>query len=237
MADGLQPSDAGTVIGALIQAIGTIAAGLLAIGAALIGAAALKRQTDRTVAQSERHRAAQEEAHRRRIAGALAGEIGAIVSLIERREMIDWYREYLDPKWQAVAFQRGFFPPPAPVAKEDYLVLYRSLAGEIGVLDADLCNDVARFYVLATSILEQLRAYDREQVQRRLDQMRAIGREAEAQLEVIQSTRVFLADLEDLVARGVPLAERLRKVQGGGQSRSDADVGTVPQTRPAWPFR
>jgi hypothetical protein len=121
VADGLQPSDASTLVGAVVQALGTVAAGWLAIQAARIGAAALKRQTDQTVAQSESQRTAQDETHKQRIAGALAGEIGAIVALIERREMIAMYREYLDPRWQAVAFQHGFFPPSAPVATEDYL--------------------------------------------------------------------------------------------------------------------
>jgi hypothetical protein len=233
VADGLPPSDTSALVGAVIQAVGTIAAGLLAIQAARIGAGALKRQTDAAAARSERDRVAQDETHKQRIAGALAGEIGAIVALIERREMIAMYREYLDPRWQAVAFQHGFYPPSAPVAKEDYLVLYRSLAGEIGVLDAALCGDVAEFYVLATSIIEQLRGYDEEQTRQRLASIRAHGRGPEEEQRILQGTRVFLTDLEELVARGVPLVERLHRVQ---TERNRPAYGEA-DTPSAWPFR
>jgi hypothetical protein len=85
----------------------------------------------------------------RSVAGAFAGEIGAFLDIVRRRRYLDLLNATLDD----IAAGK---PPSieAITAGQNYFRVYDANAERLGVLPGNLATDVARFYTLAFSIVE-----------------------------------------------------------------------------------
>ena len=86
---------------------------------------------------------------KRSIAGALAGEIGALVDIAETRKYIDAYDALI-----AQTESTGETMALGVVARYEYFSIFNAYAASLGELPPDLARDVARFYVITKSILE-----------------------------------------------------------------------------------
>lgn len=88
---------------------------------------------------------------RRAIAGAFAGEIGAVCSIIR-------YRKYLEHAKQALEYVRQSQQPfrLKMIVKQEYFSIYHSNSSAIGLLPARLAMDIAKFYTQAKALLEDV---------------------------------------------------------------------------------
>ena len=89
---------------------------------------------------------------RRAIAGAFAGEIGAICSIIRRRK-------YLEGGQQLLEHVRQSQQPRRVVVHitQEYLTIYHSNSSAIGLLPAPLALSIAKFYTQVKSLMEDVR--------------------------------------------------------------------------------
>ena len=88
---------------------------------------------------------------RRAVAGALAGEISAICSIARRRDYLGGMREILDQ-----VHKSGRPDRPRISVSQDYLQIYRSDAGSIGLLPPEITEDVVVFYTHVKSPIEDV---------------------------------------------------------------------------------
>jgi len=89
---------------------------------------------------------------RRAIAGAFAGEIGAICSIMRRRKYLEQGQQLLEhiDQWQQPLRVMMYIT-------QDYLTIYHSNSSAIGLLPAPLALDVAVFYTQVKSLMEDVR--------------------------------------------------------------------------------
>lgn len=91
---------------------------------------------------------------RRNLAGALAGEIGSLIDLIERRDYVGHLREliqHVESTGKPAAF---YF-----TARHNYFGIYQANLGSLGMLPPDLAAGVARFYANSYAFLEDVDAF------------------------------------------------------------------------------
>jgi hypothetical protein len=82
---------------------------------------------------------------RRSLALAFAGEMGAILDIIDRRH-------YLRELEQLV--EKNSTTPYVVQVRQNYFLVYESNMGEIGLLPGGLSEEVARFYIYVKSLVE-----------------------------------------------------------------------------------
>lgn len=89
---------------------------------------------------------------RRAIAGAFAGEIGAICSIIRRRKYLEGGQQLLE------GIRRSQQPYRIVVCiTQEYFSIYHSNSSAIGVLPASSAMNVAKFYTQVKSLMEDVR--------------------------------------------------------------------------------
>lgn len=234
-------SEYGEVWGGLVSALGAVGAGALAVFAAKIGASALMAQTERmekatlTAAehqasailaqareqhrtmvsesrkQSEREREARYQ-QAQQFARALAGEIGALLDIVEHRKMIEVFREQIDLITENP--DQAFLPISYP-ANGEYLTVYRSAPELIGLLPGDLPERISSLYTLVVSIIDTLRTGERSVERYELfiekgNINAAVIRAANEGL--IESYQILIADLDMAIAKGRALMHDLNAV-------------------------
>ena len=86
---------------------------------------------------------------RRALALALAGEIHAIVDIIERRK----YTEAITALISQISIKNEPMTMHVPVT-QNYFVVYESNAAKIGLLPSNAARDVAVFYTIAKGVIE-----------------------------------------------------------------------------------
>ena len=86
---------------------------------------------------------------RKSVAGALGGEIGALIAIIERRRYLEVIDELI-----AEGEETGARTAFGLVARQEYFVVFNAHASELGALPPAAAQKVARFYVMAKSFLE-----------------------------------------------------------------------------------
>ncbi|HMJ67036.1 MAG TPA: hypothetical protein VK615_16960 [Candidatus Binatia bacterium] len=87
----------------------------------------------------------------RALAFALAGEIGAIIDVAERRKYLPHIRETI------AKVEAGEKPRRVRIrAEQNYFVVYEANAEKVGLLPRQIARDVARFYTLMKAILEDV---------------------------------------------------------------------------------
>ncbi|MBN2581747.1 MAG: hypothetical protein JXL80_01675 [Planctomycetes bacterium] len=89
---------------------------------------------------------------RRAIAGAFAGEIGAICSIVDRRK-------YLEDAQQLLKYMRESKEPHRILMHitQEYCMIYNTNSGAIGLLPAPLALGIATFYTQVKSLMEDVR--------------------------------------------------------------------------------
>jgi len=88
---------------------------------------------------------------RKALAYALAGEIKAIVDIVERRK----YHEFINQMIEVIEKTRQ--PDFIRIRiEQNYFVVYEANAMKVGLLPRDAAHDVARFYTYAKSIIEDV---------------------------------------------------------------------------------
>ena len=127
---------------------------------------------------------------RKRLAGAFAGEIGALCAIVEHREYVKVLRSYED----AAREGRMFHIPP--LVTLDFMPVFNADPASIGQLSASLAQEAAYFYTKIKAMLEDVRAD------------RTLPPDAQA---VEQHARQLREMLEATMALGNKLAERLRR--------------------------
>jgi hypothetical protein len=88
---------------------------------------------------------------RRAIAGAFAGEIGAICSIIHRHKYLEQGQQLLERVRQSQQPLRAVM-----CLTQEYLTIYHSNSSAIGLLPAPLALDVASFYTQIKSLMEDI---------------------------------------------------------------------------------
>lgn len=98
-----------------------------------------------------RKRRARKEERQRRIAGAFRGEVSALASIVE-------LRGYLQTIEQAIEHVERTHEPLRVRfhARKEYFPVFENNASEIGILPRPIPELLARFYVQAKSILEDV---------------------------------------------------------------------------------
>lgn len=89
---------------------------------------------------------------RRAIAGAFAGEIGAICSIVRRRKYLEFGQHFLEVVKQSQQPRRIVIS-----ITQEYFLIYHSNAGTIGILPSRQALDVARFYTQLKALMEDVR--------------------------------------------------------------------------------
>ena len=132
---------------------------------------------------------------RRAVAGALAGEISAICSIARRHDYLGGMREILDQ-----VHKSGRPDRPRISVSQDYLQIYRSNAGSIGLLPPEITEDVVVFYTHVKSLIEDVLPT-------------ALNPPDAASAERLLQDQIDL--LEDTLSLGDDLISRLRHLVGG----------------------
>lgn len=86
---------------------------------------------------------------KRNLAGAFAGEIGAILEIVRRREYVRHLHDAIasiDQSGQVCSFVIKI--------RQEYFAVYKRNVHQIGLLDSPLPQDIAKFYTFCFSILE-----------------------------------------------------------------------------------
>ena len=89
------------------------------------------------------------------LANALAGEIGAIVEIVERREYLEDVRKTITQiraTHQVLIFRVR--------VSQNVFSVYEANALQVGLLPTNVARDVARFYILAKSLIEEVTTDD-----------------------------------------------------------------------------
>lgn len=130
---------------------------------------------------------------RNSLANALSGEIAALCSIIERRGYLD------DMKESRQSIQTSGQEAPFKVnVQYDYLMVYKSNLGSIGLLPAHLAASVTRFYT---------------QIQALLEEATSPTEEHRSSLESLDILDEQIALLEDSLKLGQDLSKRLSWVK------------------------
>ncbi|HYG87857.1 MAG TPA: hypothetical protein VD978_16490 [Azospirillum sp.] len=168
----------------------TLATGIFAVIAALIGAAALSWQI------GEQHRLEKEaqKQRMRQVAKALAGEVFTLIQIVRRRQMREHFQCALDH-----AEQGKIWVPKFPI-RSNYFRVFEGLGSDIGLLPGELPYQVAGFYTLANGLQ---------------DTLKGIAEDFYSITDVHQVRHgaiSVLDDLNDLEAIGLHLVEELERV-------------------------
>jgi hypothetical protein len=89
---------------------------------------------------------------RRAVAGAFAGEIGAICSIIRRRKYLEHAQQFLSLVQQSQQPLRIMV-----MITQEYFTIYHSNSSAIGLLPAPLAMDIAKFYTQLKALMEEVR--------------------------------------------------------------------------------
>ncbi len=120
------------------------------------------------------------KSERKSLAGAFAGEIGAMLSIVERRGyliVIEHLIQHINETREAWTFHFS--------ARRNYFRVYENNASKIGILSHPLPENIARLYTQAYSILEDIddmrspeaTAWSADEAVRRLEEMRDLLRD------------------------------------------------------------
>jgi hypothetical protein len=86
---------------------------------------------------------------RRAVAAALAGEIGALIDIAERRKYVAAFEAAI-----AANHSTGSPVGVSVSARRNYFAVFDALVSKLGLLPPDVARDTAGFYVSAKSLLE-----------------------------------------------------------------------------------
>jgi hypothetical protein len=134
----------------------------------------------------------QNRRERRSLGYALAGEIQAIVDVVERKK----YREVVDQCIETVMKTKQ--PHSIRIRmKQNYFVVYEANAAKIGLLPRNTARRVARFYTYLKAIIEDVT--DEDYV-------------VQSDTEALQRLRALRELLDSLVTKGLKVAGELEKL-------------------------
>ncbi len=122
-------------IGGYISIIQVLIGGILTFLGGIVGNQLLQRR--------------QRKNDRENLSATFAGEIGAILWVIKRRNYIQEIEaalERMESSGERVKFTR-------PILR-DYLLVYKQNVGKLGVLDSPLPNEIVTFYTHITALLD-----------------------------------------------------------------------------------
>lgn len=136
------------------------------------------------------------------LSAALAGEVGAVLRLIERRGYVEHYRRcagMLDGVKESV----GAAAIPVIAAEQDYAEVFRASVERVGLL-GPLAGDVSAFYALSKGLLDtnaELRRQRAELLEGKVASVPPAG--------IAHLCRTQVEDLEELLRLGKALLKRL----------------------------
>jgi transcriptional regulator with PAS, ATPase and Fis domain len=93
----------------------------------------------------------QRQSEKRNIASAFAGEIGALLSIVEKRDYTKGIKDIIESIKQTQEKKKFYFK-----ARKNYFNIFEKNAEKIGLLDVPLPEKITTFYIQAFAILEDI---------------------------------------------------------------------------------